>query len=496
MNLIKAFNFQSRLLSQLLLTYLAIISFSLFVIGGFAFFALKTNSLNDLTYYLNLEAHNISSFLVEKDLIFIEKLSQDLSSHGFWVTVLDEEGKVVYSSIAEENLKAGSKVLQSSAPIQEALRGKTQAYRFYSKRTEIAWYLVTIPHLNKDGEIIGVIRIGLPLASLNQELGNNFYTLLALGFLITGITIAMIWVLAYWIVNPIKMMSLQAKQIADTGELKIELPISRFDEIGELAKSFNMMIYKLREEKIYQKEFIANASHELKTPITAISSAVEILDQGHFPNEAEKKHFFEIIARQTFRLKELITDLLDISVLESGRVDLHLSNFQLLPFVEDCIEDIDPLVKKADIDFSWYVETDIEVIADKAKLHRAIINLLTNAIKHTHAKGEVLLTVLIQKLPNQQSELTFIIQDSGIGIPKEEQEKIFGRFYRLQQDRSRETGGSGLGLAIVKQIVELHGGTLALNSEVGYGSEFQIRLKVFSGQVQESLKNKNTKNTN
>ena len=133
MNLLKAFNFQSRLLSQLLLTYLAIISFSLFVIGGFAFFALKTNSLNDLTYYLNLEAHNISSFLVEKDLIFIEKLSQDLSSHGFWVTVLDEEGKVVYGSIAEENLKAGSTILQSSAPIQEALRGKTQAYRFYTK---------------------------------------------------------------------------------------------------------------------------------------------------------------------------------------------------------------------------------------------------------------------------------------------------------------------------------------------------------------------------
>lgn len=487
MNLRKAFSIQSRLLSQLLLTYLAIITFSLFVIGGFAFYALKTNSLNDLTYYLKLEAHNISSFLVEKDLAFIEKLSKDLSSHGFWVTILDEEGKIIYSSIEEENLKVGNNTLKYSEPIQDALKGKTKAYRFYSKRTEIAWYLVVIPHLNKDGEIVGVIRIGLPLASVNQELGNNFYTLLALGLLITGITIAMIWVLAYWIVNPIKMMSLQARQIADTGQLKIELPISRFDEIGELAKSFNMMIYKLREEKIYQKEFIANASHELKTPITAISSAIEILEQGHFNNETERKHFFEIISRQTIRLKELITDLLDISVLESGRVDLHLSTFQLLPFVEDCVQDIDPLVQKAGVDFSWYVESNLEVIADKAKLHRAIINLLTNAIKHTPPRGEVLLTVLIQKLPNQQSELTFSIQDSGIGIPQEEQDKIFRRFYRLQHDRSRETGGSGLGLAIVKQIVELHGGNLAVISEVGHGSEFQIRLKVFSSKVQEQI---------
>jgi signal transduction histidine kinase len=483
----KAFSVQSRLISQLLLTYLAIITFSLLVIGGFALFALKTNSLNDLTYYLNLEAHNISSFLVEKDLVFIEKLSQDLSSHGFWVTIFDKEGKLQYSSIEEENLKPGNKSLRYSEPLQDALRGRTKAYRFYSKRTQINWYLVAIPHLNREGEIIGVVRVGLPLASLNQELGNSFNTLILLGLLITGITIAMIWVLAHWIVNPIKMMSLQAKQIADTGELKIELPISRFDEIGELAKSFNMMIYKLREEKIYQKEFIANASHELKTPITAITSAVEILEQEHFTSEAERKHFFEIIARQTIRLKELITDLLDISVLESGRVDLHLNSFQLVLFIEDCVQDIDPLVKAAGVDFSWYVEDEAEVIADKAKLHRAIINLLTNAIKHTPARGEVLLTVLVKKLPGQHTELTFSIQDSGIGIPQDEQDKIFRRFYRLQHDRSRETGGSGLGLAIVKQIVELHGGELQLKSQVGHGSEFQIKLKVFSSKPETQL---------
>ena len=111
-------------------------------------------------------------------------------------------------------------------------------------------------------------------------------------------------------------------------------------------------------------------------------------------------------------------------------------------------------------------------------MHRAIINLLTNAIKHGPARGEVLLTVSAQKLPDEHTELTFTIQDSGSGIAKEEQDKIFSRFYRSQQDRSRETGGSGLGLAIVKQIVDLHGGTLSLKSEEGEGAEFKIQFKV------------------
>ncbi len=487
---IKKISIPSKLLHQLLLTYLAIVSLSLMGIGGFTLFAIKTSSLNDLTYYLSLEAHNVSSFLLEKDLEFLESLSEQLASHGFWVTVLDKNGDIEFSSIKEENLQPGSNILRYTEPIQESLRGKTKAYRFYSKRTQINWYLVAVPHLDKDGNVIGVVRVGLPLASLNQELGNSFYTLLCLGVLISVITIFAIWGLANWIVNPIKQMSLQARQISDTGELKAELPITRFDEIGELAKSFNMMLYKLRQEKTYQKDFIANASHELKTPIMAISSAIEILEQGHFKNEVERQYFFEIINRQTMRLKELITDLLDISVLESGRVDLHLSSFHLVPFVEDCVQDIDPLVQKAGVDFSWYIESNIELIADKAKLHRAVINLLTNAIKHTPPRGEVLLTVLTKKLPNLSTELTISIQDSGTGIEKEEQDKIFRRFYRSQQDRSRETGGSGLGLAIVKQIVDLHGGELSLQSEPGFGSEFQIKLTLFSTkeELQDTVK--------
>lgn len=470
----------NKLLHQLLLTYLAIVFLSLAGIGGFTLFALKTSSLNDLTYYLSLEAHNISSFLIEKDRSFVENLSHELSSHGFWVTLLDKKGVVEFSSIEEENLQPGNTSWKDREEVQDALKGKSRAHKYYSKRTQINWYMVYISHLNKDGEIIGAVVVGLPLASLNQELGNSFYTLLCLGVLISLVTIFVIWALAHWIANPIKQMSTQARYIADTGELKVELPVSRFDEIGELAKSFNMMIYKLREEKKFQKDFIANASHELKTPIMAITSALEILGEGPIKSESEKEHFFGILNRQTSRLRELTTDLLDISVLESGRVELHLSSFSLEDFIEDCVRDVDPLLQKAKVDFSWYVETDLEIIADKAKLHRALINLLTNAIKHTPAKGEVLLSATIKPLSNDEYEVTFSIQDSGEGIPKEEQDKIFGRFYRSEQDRSRETGGSGLGLAIVKQIVDLHGGHLSVHSEPGHGAEFQIKIKVIS----------------
>ncbi|MDJ0626009.1 MAG: HAMP domain-containing sensor histidine kinase [Candidatus Caenarcaniphilales bacterium] len=489
-SLLKFFRIPNKLLHQLLLTYLTIVFLSLAGIGGFTLFALKTSSINDLTYYLSLEAHNISSFLLERDREFVKNLADELSTHGFWVTVFDKKGAVEFSSIAEENLKKGNKSLQKTEAIREALEGKSKAYKFFSNRTQINWYLVTIPHLNKDGEIIGVVQVGLPLASLNQELGNSFYTLLCLGVLISLITIFAIWVLALWLSNPIKQISLQARQIADTGELKAELPVSRLDEIGELAKSFNMMIYKLREEKNFQKDFIANASHELKTPVTAISSALEILEHVPLENEEDKAQFFEILNRQTIRLKELITDLLDISVLESGRVELHLSSFSLEDFIENCIIDVEPLVNKADVDFSWFVESEIEIIADKDKLQRLLLNLLTNAIKHTPPKGEVLLSILTQKLSEDETEITFIVQDSGIGIPKEEQDKIFGRFYRAQQDRSRATGGSGLGLAIVKQIADLHGGKLSVKSDHAKGAEFRFEFKSVTVTKQKQEKSK------
>lgn len=476
--LLQILHIPNKLLNQLLLTYLAIVFLSLAGIGGFTLFALKTSSLNDLTYYLSLEAHNISSFLLEKDRNFVENLSLDLSTHGFWVTLINKDGIVEFSSIDEENLHYGNKSLKYTEAIQDAFKGKSKAYKYYSKRTQINWYLVTIPHLDKDGNIAGVIRVGLPMASLNQELGNSFYTLLCLGVLICLITIFAIWALALWIANPIKQISLQARQIADTGQLKAELPVSRMDEIGELAKSFNMMIYKLREEKNFQKDFIANASHELKTPVMAISSALEILGDSISQTEAERQHFFDILNRQTNRLKELITDLLDISVLESGRVELNLSSFSLEDFIEDCSQDIAPLVKKAGVDFSWYVETEVEFVADKAKLHRLIINLLTNAIKYSPNKGEVLLSAFVNSLSTEEAELTFSIQDSGQGIQEDDLNKIFGRFYRSQLDRSRETGGSGLGLAIVKQIADLHNGQLRVNSKPGEGTEFCLTIKV------------------
>ena len=472
-------NKSKKLFNRLLVTYLVIILLSLISIGGFALFALKTKSQNNLIQYLSLEAHHISSSLEEDNFTLSEETAKHLSTKGFHVSIFDKNGKRKYSSVNNKLFRLLPNNIQKKF-IQAAYKGMSQGYEYFDQNTKVNWYFLAIPHFSKDtiqnDKVTGVVQVGLPIDRWNQDLADSFFTFLCLGTLILTVAIFSVFGLAHWITNPIQSIGLQAKQIAETRDLTLELPVSGFEEVAELTKSFNSMIHALRDEKVFQRKFIADASHELKTPVTAITVALDVLEMNKSQDEGQKEAFLKIINRQIIRLRELITDLLDISVLENGRGELNLSQFEVLGFVENCVKDIEPIALKGNLDFSWFVQNNIEILADKAKLHRAIINLLTNAIKHTPAKGEIFLSVLVEK---ESNELIFSIQDTGEGIKKEDLDKIFGRFYRSQLDRSRNSGGgSGLGLAIVKQIIDLHSGRIVVMSEYGEGSEFQVRFDI------------------
>jgi two-component system phosphate regulon sensor histidine kinase PhoR len=229
---------------------------------------------------------------------------------------------------------------------------------------------------------------------------------------------------------------------------------------------------RLRQLEGVRQEFVANVSHELRTPLSLIKSATETLLEGAKDDAAALSRFLQIIDKHANRLALLIDDLLLLSTLDSGGLRL---NRQPVPFrttVEDAIDDLLTRAHARDVKLVNAVPGSLVAIADSDRMRQVISNLLDNAIKYGRAGGRA--TVEGRVLPNGRIEI--MVVDDGPGIPKESQERIFERFYRVDKARSREQGGTGLGLAIVKHVVQAHGGDVRLESEPGSGAAFIVTL--------------------
>jgi two-component system phosphate regulon sensor histidine kinase PhoR len=229
---------------------------------------------------------------------------------------------------------------------------------------------------------------------------------------------------------------------------------------------------RLRQLEGVRQEFVANVSHELRTPLSLIKSATETLLDGGKDDAAALVRFLQIIDKHANRLALLIDDLLLLSTLDSGGLRL---NRQPLPFrstVQDAMDDLQPRALARDVVLENKVSPALVVLADSDRIRQVVSNLIDNAIKYGRAGGKT--TVSGALLEGGRVEIRVV--DDGPGIPKDSQERIFERFYRVDKARSREQGGTGLGLAIVKHVVQAHGGEVRIESEAGAGSTFIITL--------------------
>ncbi|MBJ6363789.1 two-component system histidine kinase PnpS [Paenibacillus sp. GCM10012307] len=241
----------------------------------------------------------------------------------------------------------------------------------------------------------------------------------------------------------------------------------------------------IRRLERMRSEFVANVSHELKTPIAAVKGFAETLLGGAVNDPEISRSFLQIIFDESERLNRLIGDILELSKVESRRVPLHFSPIEMSGFIAKTIEVISAEAAKKRIILDMRVEEGIYVEADEDRLLQILMNLLSNGINYTPEGGKVSVSVepLYNKggLLNQEGDYEYIrirISDTGIGIPKKDLPRIFERFYRVDKARSRSSGGTGLGLSIVKHLVELHKGTIMVESTVGVGSTFTIELPV------------------
>ena len=229
-------------------------------------------------------------------------------------------------------------------------------------------------------------------------------------------------------------------------------------------------------------DFIANVSHELRTPLTSIKGYAETIEDGAYKNDAERNQFLKIITRNTNRLISIVSDLLILSELE-GKDSLYSDDskqeFEQLNVNEIILQTLASLkrkIKEKEINEKIDLEDGLPAISGiKFFMEQMFTNLIDNAVKYNKCSGEMRVNTY-----SDENSVVIKISDTGIGIPKEHQDRIFERFYRVDKNRSREIGGTGLGLSIVKHIVLAHGGTINLDSEVESGSEFTIELPIDS----------------
>jgi len=239
--------------------------------------------------------------------------------------------------------------------------------------------------------------------------------------------------------------------------------------IGEMFVCEISDVSSVKKYEQSKREFVDNASHELKTPISVLRGIVETLLEEE--EDQRKRHFLEKALRRIEQMQNLVEDLLTLTKLESGRERLNLSEFKLRELVEEVYDSLEQEFVKREVSFENLVSEDFKMFADRQKLFLLLRNLIDNAVKYNKRGGKV--WVRAKKEGNKQ---ILEVEDTGIGIPPEHIPFIFERFYRVDKGRSREMGGTGLGLSIVKHIVFLHGGEIMVHSKPGEGSRFSVMI--------------------
>ena len=284
------------------------------------------------------------------------------------------------------------------------------------------------------------------------------------------VSFCMIWIFSYNLVKPLRIMASAARSFGE-GNFSVRVPVTNRDEIGELAVAFNNMVDSLSISERTRRSFIANVSHELKTPMTTIAGFIDGILDGTIPPE-KQTHYLKIVSQEVKRLSRLVRTMLDLSRIDNGELKLNVSRFDLTETVLTTMLSFEKPIEDKHIDVRGLEDVQsIYVDGDPDMIHQVVYNLVENAVKFTNEGGYIQLS-----LEDQADRTTVTIKNSGEGVSPEEITPILDRFYKTDKSRSKDKTGMGLGLYIVRTIVKLHGGEITASSVQGEYCQFSFWL--------------------
>ena len=446
--------------------YLAFFSL-LFVVFGIFLYGILSSALEKRLDDTLISQANTTAVLFQDE---IEEMNGDLA-------------KAAAEAVSEMRLRGtvavfdGSKMLAASAPV---VREEFESVAAEAARAPQADLLLTMPRSGRYGARAASRRITTdrtylvlavePLDSIAASL-QVFRQVLVFGMplllMVAGIG-------GYWLTTrslaPLGLMAEQARQISGSN-LHTRLDIGRAaDELTVLAGSFNELLSRLDQSFESMRRFVADASHELRTPISVIRGEADV-SLTHDRPAAEYRESLAIILDESRRLSRLVDDLLNLARADAGNVRLEFRDFYFNDLVAECCRSMQTLASARHIELECHTDGDVPFRGDEELLRRLVVNLLDNAIRYTPEGGRV-----SAELETQGADVRVRVSDTGVGISADAASHIFERFYRSDKARSRADGGFGLGLSIVKWIAESHHGDVQLTKRPEKGSVFTVTL--------------------
>jgi signal transduction histidine kinase len=347
------------------------------------------------------------------------------------------------------------------------LEGKTK--RFNAELADGTDVRIYGTRTSDDPRNAAALFVAMPLGPLESDLFRLKALLVGIVLGATALSAGAGWFLAAKAMQPVDRMTRAAQAIGGAADLTQRVPMpDKQDEIGRLALTFNQMLGRLQQTFATQRQFLADASHELRSPLTAIRANVETVRRGLDADPAERDETLRIVEREVDRMGRLVDDLLTLARADAGQEPLR-ERLSLDVLLLEVYHQQRALAGRVRLNLGEF--EPVEIDGDQDRLKQLLLNLVDNALRHTPDGGTVTLD-----LTRTDREAIIRVRDTGAGIAPEHLPHIFERFYRIDSARSREAGGTGLGLAISQEIAEAHGGRIEVESTLGAGTTFRVIL--------------------
>jgi heavy metal sensor kinase len=386
--------------------------------------------------------------------------------YPFFFQILNKDGEPLY--VSKEFREMG--YVANDWVLNNAKNGKEAREEIHCPGRKRTFRVISTP-IYVDGRMTYIIQLGTHLHFVRKNLSDFKNNILAVFPIILILGTLGGWILARRSLSPIGYIASKAQSITSQNLSERLIPRGTGDEMDDLIQTINEMIARLEASFKRMAEFTADASHELKTPLCAMRGEAEVLlSKGRTAGEYQEglAHFIE----QFDHLNQMINDLILLSKLDSSQIELKIVPLRLDLLVKDLCNLFQVLAEQKGITLEIDKAQELTVMGDKFRLQQLFTNLIDNAIKYT-PEGTIRVT-----LEKNQENVLVKVSDTGIGIPEQEREKIFKRFYRVDKSRSRETGGVGLGLSIAEWIAHAHHGRIEVDSELSQGSTFTVYLPI------------------